>query len=181
LVAAIACLRAVIFGIKLPDNPRCEGTKQQIALIASKTTVQDYKPSAEKSKAISSQVEKKEEEQEEELKLNEIEKTIASVKLLCEGLESKSLVPQEFEKDNDSNCHIDFIYALANARSENYKLDPMDWLTVKIKAGRIIPALATTTAAIAGLQTIELVKILKKCPLVDMKNSFLNLAVPILQ
>jgi hypothetical protein len=37
----------------------------------------------------------------------------------------------------------------------------MDWLTVKIKAGRIIPALATTTAAISGLQTIELVKILK--------------------
>jgi hypothetical protein len=38
----------------------------------------------------------------------------------------------------------------------------MDWIGVKIKAGRIIPALATTTAVVAGLQTIELVKILKK-------------------
>lgn len=37
----------------------------------------------------------------------------------------------------------------------------MDWLQVKIKAGRIVPALATTTASISGLQTIELVKILK--------------------
>jgi hypothetical protein len=58
---------------------------------------------------------------------------------------------EEFEKDNDSNYHIDFIYSLANCRAINYKLDPMDWLTVKIKAGRIVPALATTTAAIAGL------------------------------
>lgn len=69
---------------------------------------------------------------------------------------------------------------MANCRSSNYKLEPMDWLTVKIKAGRIIPALATTTAAISGLQTIEIVKILKKCKLDTMKNAFLNLAVPIL-
>lgn len=36
-------------------------------------------------------------------------------------------------------------------RSTNYKLEPMEWLQVKLKAGRIVPALATTTAAIAGL------------------------------
>jgi hypothetical protein len=56
----------------------------------------------------------------------------------------------------------------------------MDWLTVKIKAGRIVPALATTTAAIAGLQTIELLKLLKRdsLKLADFKNTFLNLAVP---
>jgi len=56
----------------------------------------------------------------------------------------------------------------------------MDWLTVKLKAGRIVPALATTTAAIAGLQTIELLKLLKRdsLKLADFKNTFLNLAVP---
>lgn len=57
----------------------------------------------------------------------------------------------------------------------------MEWLQVKLKAGRIVPALATTTAAIAGLQTIELVKVLKKEKTENMKNAFLNLAVPILQ
>ena len=58
---------------------------------------------------------------------------------------------ETFEKDNDSNFHIDFMYSMANCRSLNYKLDPMDWINVKLKAGRIVPALATTTASIAGL------------------------------
>jgi hypothetical protein len=54
----------------------------------------------------------------------------------------------------------------------------MDWITVKIKAGRIVPALATTTAAIAGLQTIELLKFMKDLPAESHRNAFLNLAVP---
>jgi len=88
------------------------------------------------------------------------------------------MVVEEFEKDNDDNFHVDFIHALANVRASNYNLDHMDWITVKIKAGRIVPALATTTAAIAGLQTIELIKYLKDCKFGEYRNSFLNLAVP---
>ena len=57
----------------------------------------------------------------------------------------------------------------------------MDWITVKLKAGRIIPALATTTAVVAGLQTIELVKTIKGTELKDFKNAFLNLAVNSMQ
>lgn len=67
----------------------------------------------------------------------------------------------------------------------NYGLKEMDWLTVKLKAGRIVPALATTTAAIAGLQTIELIKLIKRAVVGEKKfeveqfrNCFLNLAVP---
>lgn len=73
------------------------------------------------------------------------------------------------------------IHSTANCRAINYKLDEMDWLTVKLKAGRIVPALATTTAAIAGLQTLGMVKTIKKCKKVDFKNVFLNLAVPFMQ
>lgn len=65
--------------------------------------------------------------------------------------DQQKIVPEQFEKDNDANFHIDVIYALSNCRAVNYKLDPMDWITVKLKAGRIVPALATTTAAVAGL------------------------------
>ncbi len=73
------------------------------------------------------------------------------------------------------------MYSMANCRSLNYKLDQMDWLTVKIKAGRIIPALATTTAAIAGLQALELVKVVKGLKKSEFRNIFLNLAVPFMQ
>lgn len=94
----------------------------------------------------------------------------------------KALIhPEQFEKDNDQNFHIDVIYAMGNCRAVNYKLDAMDWITVKLKAGRIVPALATTTAAVAGLQTLELVKLLLNAKKSDHRNIFLNLAVPIMQ
>ena len=70
---------------------------------------------------------------------------------------------------------------MANLRSRNYKLDEMDWINVKLKAGRIMPALSTTTSCIAALQTIELVKYIKGCKVEAMRNAFINLAVPILQ
>lgn len=73
------------------------------------------------------------------------------------------------------------MYSVANCRASCYKLDPMDWITVKLKAGRIVPALATTTASISGLQTLELVKILKGCAKTDHRNIFMNLAVPMMQ
>jgi hypothetical protein len=43
------------------------------------------------------------------------------------------------------------MHAMSNCRALSYKLDAMDWLHVKLKAGRIVPAMASTTAAIAGL------------------------------
>jgi hypothetical protein len=70
---------------------------------------------------------------------------------------------------------------MANLRSRNYKLDEMDWINVKLKAGRIMPALSTTTSCIAALQTIELVKYIKGCKVDAMRNAFINLAVPIVQ
>ena len=94
--------------------------------------------------------------------------------------QSLKLEVEEFEKDNDDNFHIDFIHSLANVRAANYKLDEMDWITVKIKAGKIVPALATTTAAIAALQTIELIRYLKDSKLEEYRNSFLNMSLPAL-
>jgi len=56
----------------------------------------------------------------------------------------------EFEKDDDSNFHIDFISAVANLRARNYKIEEVDNFKVKLIAGKIIPAIATTTAMVVG-------------------------------
>ena len=99
----------------------------------------------------------------------------------ADWIEKNLIKSDEFEKDNDANFHIDFMYSLGNCRASCYKLEPMDWITVKLKAGRIVPALATTTASISGLQALELVKILKGVKKDDHRNIFLNLAVPFMQ
>lgn len=38
------------------------------------------------------------------------------------GISDKDIVAAEFEKDDDTNFHIDFIHAAANLRARNYKI-----------------------------------------------------------
>eukprot|EP01012_Entosiphon_sulcatum_P009048 TRINITY_DN14_c0_g1_i1.p1 TRINITY_DN14_c0_g1~~TRINITY_DN14_c0_g1_i1.p1 ORF type:complete len:998 (-),score=166.39 TRINITY_DN14_c0_g1_i1:338-3331(-) len=86
----------------------------------------------------------------------------------------------EFEKDNDENHHIDFITACSNLRARNYKIPEADRAKTKQIAGKIIPAMVTTTAMVTGLVCLEWYKVLQSKPIAAYKNSFLNLATPFL-
>lgn len=184
-------------------NPRSKESRKKMATYAAGLEVKPFVPNDEKAKQIQAEVDKatgqqETEEQEkpegsslaqdDQQEVEEIQKQIQDVrqrlfgskkdKVDDETQKKAQLKVEEFEKDEDENFHIDIIYSMANIRAANYSLQYMDWITVKIKAGRIVPALATTTAAIAGLQTIEMLKIIKGIELEKQKNSFLNLAVP---
>ena len=96
--------------------------------------------------------------------------------------------PIDFEKDDPTNYHMDFVAGASNLRAECYDIVKADVIKTRQIAGRIIPAIATTTAAVAGLVALEMYKVVaagKKphatpatVPLDVFKNGFINLALP---
>ena len=85
----------------------------------------------------------------------------------------------EFEKDDDTNFHMDAIAGLSNMRARNYDIPEVDKLKAKFIAGRIIPAIATTTAMATGLVCLELYKVFNGAPIEAYRNTFANLALPL--
>ena len=93
----------------------------------------------------------------------------------------RPLRPLEFDKDDDSNGHLRYIAAAANLRARSYRISEENLHTVKLIAGKIIPAIATTTALVTGLVCLELLKWTeRRRQLSAYRNSTVNLALPFL-
>ena len=50
-----------------------------------------------------------------------------------ETFDNLRITPAEFEKDDDTNFHIDFIVATSNSRAENYLITPADRHKSKVR------------------------------------------------
>ncbi len=104
-------LRANIFGLRGETDPA------YFKKVLSGITVRPFSPKVVK-------VATKDSELKEEV-VNSDETEIASLKSSLPNprtLAGFRLNPQEFEKDDDSNFHMDFITAASNLRARNYKI-----------------------------------------------------------
>ena len=174
-IVAAATLRAVNY--RLPVSKDVALIKQVLASIVPKPFVP-----AQNAKIATTEAEAKEmmdkTEDDHEVKVQEV---IASLPVPSK-LAGYQLQAIEFEKDDDTNSHIDFITTCSNLRARNYAIKESDRHETKFTAGKIIPAIATTTALVTGMVCMELYKLLQpsKNRIEDYRCFSCNLALPIL-
>ena len=169
-IVSAANLRAAIFGLA-DATAEPDAIKAILADVAVPEFVDD----------ASVQIQVKEGEEPEPAKADDDEDVIEATRKALDELSipPAAFTPHVFEKDDDSNHHIDYIAAAANLRARNYNIGEVERLKIKMIAGRIIPALATTTAMTTGFVLLELYKLVRKAPIEAFKNGFFNLALPL--
>eukprot|EP00956_Cyclotella_meneghiniana_P020484 scaffold36296_cov115-Cyclotella_meneghiniana.AAC.12 len=107
---------------------------------------------------------------------NDIHAKLNRVKTGASFLPNLNIV--DFEKDDETNGHVSFVTAASNLRAMAYGIPIADAMETRRVAGRIVPAMITTTGLVSALSCLELIKMLKGLPLTTHRNAFVNLALP---
>ena len=117
-------------------------------------------------------------------KLIEIKEKINSY-LKNESLDKINKNEIIFEKDSSNIHELNFIFYSSNLRAKNYSIEQEDSTKIKIIAGKIVPALITSTSAIGGILALQLYVICQKknyrnfrTGMIDLSDNTLALGIP---
>ena len=84
--------------------------------------------------------------------------------------------PIHYKKDTSDINQIDFIYFASNLRANNYNIENLDKFKNKIIAGKIMPALITSTSSIAGLLALQLYVLAQNSNCLNFRTGVIDLA-----
>ncbi|XP_059608519.1 ubiquitin-like modifier-activating enzyme 1 [Phlebotomus argentipes] len=171
-IYAAANLKAEVYGIPQQRD------KSVVKEIVSAIVVPQFRPRSGVKIAVTDAAMQQEQNGSDNIDQDRVKEILTELNKI--GQPNFRVTPLEFEKDDDTNLHMDFIVAASNLRATNYKIEPADRHKSKLIAGKIIPAIATTTSVVAGFVVLELFKLAQNCK--DMsayKNAFANLALPL--
>ncbi len=118
-----------------------------------------------------------------ESKIKEIKKIIE--KYLSEKHCKINFKPIQYEKDTNDINQINYISYTSNLRAKNYNINNLDKMKIKIIAGKIMPALITSTSSVAGLLALQLYVICQnsncktfRIGIMDLSDNTLGLGIP---
>ena len=103
---------------------------------------------------------------EEDSKIENIENSINVLKQeikinLSKLITKDNIFPESFEKENENNSHINLIYSMSLLRARNYNIEEKTKEKIKSIITNIIPAIISSTAAIAGFISLQIYNIVQ--------------------
>eukprot|EP01040_Poterioochromonas_malhamensis_P009078 gene9078-9832_t len=183
-IVSVATLRATVY------NLPTEIDRANLLNAAANTVIEQFQPKADVKIAASDEELKAQNQQQQQTSNNTNLESAADLDRVCQSLLQSLPTPDqlkgdnqfaitviEFEKDYDSHMYV--ITSASNLRARNYKIPEADLHKSRGIAGKITPAIATTTSLVTGSICMELYKLILQKPLNKLLNTFTNLAIPL--
>eukprot|EP01039_Chlorochromonas_danica_P005873 gene5873-6468_t len=174
-IEAVANLRADVFRL-----PHCED-RSYLAEVARRTTVAPFQPAdGVKIAATDEEAKADSEGQRQASSVTDLDSACDNIVRKLpqrDSLRGFTLSAMDFDKDVDA--HMRVVAAVGNLRARNYRIPEADLHTSRGIAGKITPAISTSTALVTGAICMEIYKLLQKKEVEVLANSFINLALPL--